>query len=338
MKLNILLLLASCMSLSKAENAYVPGDNFSTFTPTGGFASGATLDYTASFGIAIKPIISSVALSSVTTGEQGQAVVTQIGDGQIQATTSTPPPTLITQIGDGQIQATQAIEQTTAPVVTQIGDGQIQATTLTTITRSTTSTNSETSNDTDGVVTTKVTKIVKQFVTVPYSSTESSTASSTAESSSSSDDITTYITVTPTETVLATVTTPNLPTLDPTTVIVEKRLVEETATVFLNKRDVPQSCSSESALTMTLENSVLRDAKGRIGAIVSNRQFQFDGPPPQAGSIYAAGWSIVDGKLALGTSTTFYQCLSGDFYNLYDQSIGLQCVAVELDIVEFRDC
>ncbi|WPH05006.1 protein containing internal repeats (PIR) [Acrodontium crateriforme] len=50
-------------------------------------------------------------------------VVTQISDGQIQATTGTAA--VVTQISDGQIQATTG----TGAVVTQISDGQIQATT-----------------------------------------------------------------------------------------------------------------------------------------------------------------------------------------------------------------
>ncbi|KGK32467.1 hypothetical protein JL09_g6926, partial [Pichia kudriavzevii] len=57
-------------------------------------------------------------------------VVTQIGDGQVQATTLTKQVVNpITQIGDGQIQATTA---TAAALISQIGDGQIQATTKTT--------------------------------------------------------------------------------------------------------------------------------------------------------------------------------------------------------------
>jgi len=52
-------------------------------------------------------------------------VVTQITDGQIQASTGTAKP--VTQIGDGQIQATTGTSS--AKPVTQIGDGQIQATT-----------------------------------------------------------------------------------------------------------------------------------------------------------------------------------------------------------------
>ena len=89
---------------------------------------------------------------------------------------------------------------------------------------------------------------------------------------------------------------------------------------------------------MNLHNGILTDSKGRIGSIVANQQFQFDGPPPQAGAIYAAGWSIKDGKLAIGNSTTFYQCLSGNFYNLYAEHIGSKCEPVELDIVELVDC
>ncbi|ABN64247.1 tandem internal repeat-containing protein [Scheffersomyces stipitis CBS 6054] len=102
-------------------------------------------------------------------------------------------------------------------------------------------------------------------------------------------------------------------------------------------------CVAADSLTATLQGSILRDNKGRIGAIVANRQFQFDGPPPQAGSIYAAGWSIVpDGnggqQLALGDQTTFYRCLSGDFYNLYDESIGGQCSPIEIAILKATTC
>lgn len=106
---------------------------------------------------------------------------------------------------------------------------------------------------------------------------------------------------------------------------------------------------------MSLTDGELRDSKGRVGAIVANRQFQFDGPPPQAGTIYAAGWSFVPAdvaglgekqsdtkeggfKLALGDQTTFYKCLSGDFYNLYDESIGAQCSAIEIFLLKAVDC
>ncbi|TID28476.1 hypothetical protein CANINC_002471 [Pichia inconspicua] len=98
------------------------------------------------------------------------------------------------------------------------------------------------------------------------------------------------------------------------------------------------TCKAEGDLTIVLKNGILYDSKNRIGSIVSNHQFQFDGPVPQAGAIYAAGWSIQDGKLALGGSTTFYECLSGTFYNLYDEKIAEQCSPVVLNVIDLVDC
>ena len=99
------------------------------------------------------------------------------------------------------------------------------------------------------------------------------------------------------------------------------------------------SCKNSGTLELTLKDGVLTDAKGRIASIVANRQFQVDGPPPQAGAIYAAGWSITeDGYLALGDSDVFYQCLSGNFYNLYDQNVAEQCSAIHLEAVSLVDC
>ena len=99
------------------------------------------------------------------------------------------------------------------------------------------------------------------------------------------------------------------------------------------------SCKSDGTLELVIKGGVLTDAKGRIGSIVSNRQFQFDGPPPQAGAIYAKGWSISpEGNLALGSSDVFYQCLSGNFYNLYDQDIGHQCSPVHLAAIDLVNC
>ena len=92
-------------------------------------------------------------------------------------------------------------------------------------------------------------------------------------------------------------------------------------------------------LQLSLKDGVLTDIKGRIGSIVANRQFQFDGPPPQAGAIYAGGWSITtEGNLALGTQDVFYRCLSGTFYNLYDEKIAEQCSPIHLEVVSLIDC
>ncbi|KAL6803320.1 hypothetical protein GGI42DRAFT_24161 [Trichoderma sp. SZMC 28013] len=102
----------------------------------------------------------------------------------------------------------------------------------------------------------------------------------------------------------------------------------------INKRDIQKrSCDNPDALLLTLENGVLKDAKGRTGYIASNYQFQFDAPP-QAGTIVASGFAVCqDGSLALQGKTTWYQCQSGNFYNLYDRKWAPHCQAVEISII-----
>jgi hypothetical protein len=86
-------------------------------------------------------------------------------------------------------------------------------------------------------------------------------------------------------------------------------------------------------LEITLKDGVLLDSQQRTGYIAANHQFQFDGPA-QTGAIYTAGWTACsNGSLALGGEATFHQCLSGDFYNLYDESTGPQCNEVTIQIV-----
>ena len=93
------------------------------------------------------------------------------------------------------------------------------------------------------------------------------------------------------------------------------------------------ACSGSGILVATLSDGVVKDAQDRTGYIASNYQFQFDGPP-QAGSIYTAGFSeCSNGSLALGGSTVFYQCKSGDFYNLYDRWWAEQCSPVEIMVI-----
>ena len=94
-----------------------------------------------------------------------------------------------------------------------------------------------------------------------------------------------------------------------------------------------RSVEKRKALTVTLANGVLTDDEGRTGYIASNNQFQFD-KPAQAGAIYTAGWSVCSNNtLALGNSAIFYQCLSGTFYNLYDENVSAQCSPVYIDVV-----
>jgi len=117
------------------------------------------------------------------------------------------------------------------------------------------------------------------------------------------------------------------------TVVLPPASKKRDVAVPLEKRQ-STTCASDGTLVATLSGGILTDAKGRIGEIVANRQFQFDGPPPQAGSIYTGGWSVCNnGSLAIGGNALFYQCLSGSFYNLYDQSQGGQCQPVLIDII-----
>lgn len=271
-------ILASALFAASSLAAYVPSEPWTTLTPSK--LAGTVTDYTTAFGIYVAPISnktvtsSSSSLPSGVTVSTSAAPISQIHDGQIQATTATPA--VVTQIHDGQIQATTA----TKAVVSQIHDGQIQATTAT-----------------------------KAVVSQIHDGQIQATTSTKSVASQIHDG-------------------------------------QIQATTSKAKRDTPANvavsqvgCKSSEALTMSLKGSVLTDSQGRIGSIVANRQFQFDGPPPQAGAIYAAGWSITaDGNLAIGETTTFYQCLSGTFYNLYDKSIGNQCTPVNLQVVELVDC
>ncbi len=98
------------------------------------------------------------------------------------------------------------------------------------------------------------------------------------------------------------------------------------------------ACKTEGTLDLTLKDGVLKDAQGRTGYIASNFQFQFDAPP-QAGAIYTSGFSVCsNGSLALGGSNIFYQCLSGNFYNLYDRYWAAQCSPVTIETLILQDC
>jgi len=77
----------------------------------------------------------------------------------------------------------------------------------------------------------------------------------------------------------------------------------------------------------------LKDQAGRQGYIASNYQFQFDAPI-QAGAKQTSGFSLCgNSSLALGSSAIWYQCLSGNFYNLYSQSSGAQCIPIYITAV-----
>lgn len=84
---------------------------------------------------------------------------------------------------------------------------------------------------------------------------------------------------------------------------------------------------------ITLSDGIMTDALGRTGYIAANYQFQFD-KPPQAGAIYTAGFSVCsNGSVALGGSAVWYECLSGGFYNLYNENWAPQCQPITIDII-----
>ncbi|QLL31492.1 hypothetical protein HG536_0B03550 [Torulaspora globosa] len=356
--------LATAALASGALAAYVPSEPWSTLTPSATYSNGIT-DYSASFGIAVKPF----ATSSIAKRD----AVSQIGDGQIQATTATTA-AAVSQIGDGQIQATTApavsqigdgqIQATTAAAVSQIGDGQIQATTATTTAAAVSqigdgqiqaTTAPAVSQIGDGQIQATTAAAVSQIGDGQIQATTATTAAAVSQIGDGQIQATTATTNAVSQIgdgqIQATTATTNAASqigdgqVQATTTTsgasqVSDGQVQATGSSSSSSNAVKAvSCKNDGTLQMTLKGGILTDGKGRIGSIVANRQFQFDGPPPQAGAIYAAGWSITPaGNLAIGDEDTFYQCLSGNFYNLYDQSLGEQCHPVHLEVINLVDC
>lgn len=106
-------------------------------------------------------------------------------------------------------------------------------------------------------------------------------------------------------------------------------VVKEPAGESSNTKRATGTCA-EGSLVITLQDGVLKDSQDRTGNIVANYQFQFD-KPLQDNAIYTRGFSVCsNGKLAIGANTTFYQCLSGDFYNLYDRDWAEHCEPISI--------
>ncbi|AAS52574.1 AEL111Cp [Eremothecium gossypii ATCC 10895] len=341
-------LAATALFASSALSSYVAGDPWDTLTPTGTY-SGAITSYASTFGIAVVPLATEKASKA-----KRAVPVSQIGDGQIQATTKTTVPA-VSQIGDGQIQATKttvpAVSQigdgqiqatkSTVPAVSQIGDGQIQATTKTTVPavsqigdgqiQATKSTVPAVSQIGDGQIQATTKTTVPAVSQIGDGQIQATTKTSVPAISQIGDG---QIQATRSTTTLS----------NPASQIGDGQVQATTAPAHDDKHDSKDpvtavSCRSEGTLELTLKDGVLYDGAGRIGAIVANRQFQFDGPPPQAGAIYAKGWSITqEGNLALGDNDVFYQCLSGSFYNLYDENIAPQCSPIKLQAIDLVTC
>lgn len=90
-----------------------------------------------------------------------------------------------------------------------------------------------------------------------------------------------------------------------------------------------------SILALSLADGVLTDSQGRTGYIAANSQFQFDAPP-QTGALVTSGWSVCSNShLTLGSDDKFESCLSGNFYNLYEENVldTQQCTPVYIQVV-----
>lgn len=298
MKYSRVQLLTALIGSSYA--ATIPSEPWTALTPSDAPPSGATTDHTHTFGIQIVTVTTSSEVSA-TSAVAKRDVVNQIGDGQIQKQTSE---TLATPTPTPSVQ-----------VINQIGDGQIQHQTTTA---------AEVINQIgDGQIQHQTTTAAEVINQIGDGQIQHQTTSSAEVINQIGDGQIQHQTT--------------------STVSIASQIsdgqVQQPTDASSGDDDTPDACLTDNSLAMVLEGSVLRDSHGRVGAIVANRQFQFDGPPPQAGSIYAAGWSITkEGNLALGSVDTFYQCLSGDFYNLYDENVAAQCSPVKLNIVDLVAC
>jgi hypothetical protein len=103
------------------------------------------------------------------------------------------------------------------------------------------------------------------------------------------------------------------------------------ADVTVTKRDLQKrACGTDGTLLMTLKDGITYDSQLRTGYIASNYQFQFDAPP-QSNALVTSGFAVCENNLlSLGDSQTFYRCLSGTFYNLYNTNWAPQCEAVSI--------
>ena len=385
MKYSTLVSIAAFISTSLA--ATVPDEHYSTLSPSAKIPSGASTDFSGTFGIQVVTVESASALSTdtatstltrndnkkeatpvaqITDGQVqhqttgGVSAIKQISDGQVQHQTNAAQP--IAQISDGQIQHQTTAKATATPVqqindgqiqhqttvqpVAQISDGQIQhQTAKATATPVQQIGDGQIQHQTTGQPVAQISDGQIQHQTVKASATpvqqigdgqiQHQTTAAAATTASAVKQINDG------QIQHQTTTAENVAKAQSDGQAIATGSPSSNSTLSDDddlSSTIPKACSSANNLEMTLHDSVLKDTHERWGAIVANHQFQFDGPIPQAGTIYSAGWSIKDGYLYLGDSNIFYQCLSGDFYNLYDENVAKQCSAVKLSVIEFVNC
>lgn len=278
-----------------------------------------------------------IVANNVSTAAVGKRQATQIADGQIQAATTSAK--AVSQITDGQIQvATSTTKVMTVAPISAITDGQIQA----------------------GLHTMNIMAVAQPSPVAAVSQIHDGQIQAPAKPVSQITDgqiqapvTTTMMPVT--ESKDGQPVAPTMPTAKTTAAVSSAAPVVSSAPAASSapvasstSSAAPQSSSTstggnsmvqcQSAFSITLAGSKLTDQNGRTGYIASNYQFQFD-KPPQAGAIYTAGFSICgNGSLALGGSNIFYQCLSGNFYNLYDRKWAAQCSPVTVETMRQVSC
>jgi len=294
-------LILSLAGVAVANPMPVPQGVTAAIPPPMPAPSGCMPDYPSEFGIAVYKLGMAPKAGSVGQAPDGQPQASQIGDGQVQAPG-------VTQIDDGQIQA---------PAVTQIGDGQIQAP--------------------------AVTQIADGQVQAPKAVTQIGDGQIQAPAATQIDD--------------GQVQAPAATQIGdgqvqaPAATQIGDGQVQAPAATQIGDGQVQapgggsapsgpklMACAKDGTLALTLKSGTLLDNKGRTGYIAANYQFQFDAPA-QTGAIYTSGFSVCgNGSLALGGSAVFYQCLSGDFYNLYDRYWAPQCEPVTISVINLMKC
>lgn len=339
-------------------------------SPSAPAPSGCSMNYAGTFGVAVMNLTASAGgqapVSSIGDGQpqasSGQAPVSTISDGQPQASTGAAP---VSTIADGQPQATtgvavstiadgqpQAATSTMQPIaqisdgqiqhvqpVSQISDGQIQA--------STAAPAVSTIADGQPQATTGAAPVSTIADGQPQATTGPAPVSTIADGqpqASTGAAVSTIADGQPQASTGAAVSTiaDGQPQASGSAVNTigdgQPQATPSASSSGSSSGTQMVACKASDSLTVSLSNGVLTDNQGRTGYIAANYQFQFDGPP-QAGAIYTAGWSVCgNGSLALGGSAVFYQCLSGNFYNLYDRNWAAQCNAITINAVKFVDC
>jgi len=304
----VIVLLAAALAQAAPHPKPIPvPQGVTALISPGPAPSGCAINYAGMFGIAAisatgvpKTVTRGVKLKRLAAPATG-APVTQISDAQPQAPTATLAP--ITQISDAQPQAPTSHMTHTA--VSQIHDGQVQA------------------------YYSPITQISDAQPQAPVH--------------------TTAVPQAPTQPAVSQPTEgqPQAPkTTSATTAAVSQATTAaqpQAGTMTSSTGPAPSvsmvACLTNSTLELSLSNGRLTDGKGRIGYIASNFQFQFDEGVPQAGAIYTTGFSVCDnGTLALGGSAIWWQCLSGNFFNLYDRDWAAQCSPVYLRVLGLKQC